>query len=117
MSDRDQRGLISSILDLPRYIRLLIVVVFTLASTLAVFSVVDDIYIRFFFSEDTIIVPSLITAAIGLTMYVVGWFAMVGTVGEKPEPTPLVRIYLGFGILALILLMVWLIRLIILGSS
>ena len=91
------------LLRLPRLVRILVVGMFALGVTLALFPVVDAIYLRFFFHESTRSVASLISAGIGLVMYMVGWQLIVGTVGEQPPARRVVLWYLVIGGLAILL--------------
>jgi hypothetical protein len=118
VDDRKQEdGFIGQLLGLPRLTRIIIAGTFALAVTLAVSPIIDEIYLRNFFSPDTRIVPSLIAATFGLGMYAAGWLTIVGTVGEDPEARPLVKIYLIVGVLALVIVAIWSIRLIIIGGT
>ncbi|MCL4249138.1 MAG: hypothetical protein KJ065_13405 [Anaerolineae bacterium] len=93
---------------LPRLVRMLIAGVFALAAALLVTPVVDNIYLENFFSMDTRTVPALVSAALGMVVYVVGWRLIVGVVGSPPPARPAVRYYLIFGV-ALILFVIVLI--------
>ena len=108
---------VGRLLALPRVVKMLIAGVLALATTLAVSPIVDELYLRFFYTRSTIIAPSLISAGIGFVMYIVGWQLIVGTVGEQPENQSPVLWYLLIGLLALILVMVWFIRLMAFGSA
>jgi hypothetical protein len=80
-----------------------IAVVFALAVTFALSPIIDEIYISYFFSEATRIVPSLLAAAAGLVMYVLGWVLTVGTVHEPLPERGAVLWYGLLGLLALVL--------------
>ncbi len=88
---------------LPRLVRILLVGVFALAVTLSLSPLVDLIYDRYFFSAQTVIVPALVTATVGLIAYMLGWWLMVGTVGEQPEARAAMVWYFGIGVLAVII--------------
>ena len=90
------------IADLPRLIRVLMVGVFALAVTLSLSPFVDYVYDRYFFSLETVLLPALISSAFGLVMYMVGWWLIVGTVGEKPEARAAMLWYVGIGLVAVI---------------
>lgn len=94
--------LIEYVLAWPRLVRIVLIAVFALAVTLALSPLVDYIYSENFFAVETVIVPSLVSAAFGLVMYMAGWWLMVGTVGEKPDARLATIIYLGLGILAVL---------------
>lgn len=105
-----------SVLELPRITRILIAGVFALAIVLALSPLIDEIYIRFFYTPQTAIVPSLVAAGLGLLMYFVGWQLIVGTVGEDNPLRPAIFWYFVVGFLALFIVGLWLLRLITLGS-
>lgn len=94
----------------PRLVRILIVALFALAVTLALSPLVDYLYDRFFFSMQTREVPSLVSASFGLLMYLLGWWLMVGTVGEKPEARAALLWYIGTGVAALLFVVFLLVR-------
>jgi hypothetical protein len=93
-------SLSGKIAALPRLARMLLVALFALAVTLAVSPLVDLIYDRYFFSVDTVLVPALISAGFGLLMYLLGWWLMVGTVGEPLAARPALVWYVGMGFAA-----------------
>jgi hypothetical protein len=88
--------------QLPRLARIGLVALFALAITLALSPLIDVIYDRYFFSTQTLIAPALVTTACGLIMYLLGWWLMVGTVGEKPPVRPALVLYFGIGLLAVV---------------
>lgn len=92
----------SRISQLPRLARIGLAALFALAITLALSPLIDLIYDRYFFSTQTLIVPALVTTACGLIMYLLGWWLMVGTVGEKPTIRPALVWYFGIGLLAVV---------------
>lgn len=110
------------ILDLPRITRILVALVLALTVAFAVSPIVDGIYLHFFYSDQTRILPSIVTAVFGLGMYVAGWILIVGTVGEdvRAENKRLalaVMIYLAVGLLAIITVSAWLTRLVTVGTA
>ena len=94
----------------PRLVRILIVALFALAVTLALSPLVDYLYDRFFFSMETRMVPSLVSASFGLLMYLVGWMLMVGTVGEEPEARVALLWYIGTGVAAMLVVGILVVR-------
>lgn len=100
--------LVRGVLKLPRPVRILLVAVFALAVTFALSPVIDAVYLRYFFSETTRILPSLVAAAAGLVMYALGWVVMIGTVGETPPERILVLWYSGLGLLVVALVIIML---------
>ena len=93
-------------LRLPRLLRIIVVAIFALAFTLAVSPLVDYLYLRYFFTEETRVLPSLVTAGIGIAFYVLGWWLLIGTVGETRPARPAVLLYVTVGILSLCLVIV-----------
>jgi hypothetical protein len=93
------------ILNWPRIIRILIIGIFAVAITAAVFPLVDYTYLTRFYDENYRILPSFVSTAIGIIMYVVGWWLLVGTRGEaRPERLAvLVYMVLGFGAIIFVL--------------
>lgn len=98
----DVAHLSNRVIQLPRLVRILLAALFALAVTLAFSPLVDLIYDRYFFSANTLIVPALVTATLGLIMYMVGWWLMVGTIGEQPASRAALAWYLGIGVLAVV---------------
>jgi hypothetical protein len=100
--------LMRKILNWSRLARIVTISIFGIALTAAVFPLVDIIYIDRFFNPDTRILPSFISAALGIIMYIVGWFLIVGTRGEKPPERIGVIIYtlVGTVIILFVLFMI-----------
>jgi hypothetical protein len=103
-----------SLSGIPRWGRMLIVAVMSLAVTLIIFPQVDLIYMDHFFNLDTVIIPSYVSAGIGMLMYVAGWVLVVGWGDNKPHEqvssSPALLWYIGLGALALIVCMVLLLH-------
>jgi hypothetical protein len=110
-------SLAAQILKLPRLARILIAAIVALITALVASPVVDAIYLRYFYSPDTVIVPSLIAAALGLLMYVAGWRLIVGTVGDDSPISRSTLIYMAGGALLVIAAAVWMLRLIVMGNA
>lgn len=102
--------IVEQVLHWPRFVRVLLCALFALAVTLSLSPLVDEIYLRFFFSAQTVLLPSLISSAFGLVMYVIGWLLVIGTVGEAPLARTSVLIYLALGILAVIVVVFLVLR-------
>lgn len=94
------------ILGLPRLLRILIVAVFGLAVTIASSPFIDNFYLRFLFTEQTTILPSLVSVGLGVIMYMIGWVLVVGTSGETVPARKAVLWYVLGGILAVGLVVV-----------
>jgi hypothetical protein len=95
-----------SLAGIPRWGRILIVAIISLAVTLFIFPQVDSIYLYYFYNENTVIIPAYISAGIGMMMYVIGWFLIVGSTAYKPHEqvssSPALVWYIGLGVLALV---------------
>lgn len=98
------------ILNLPRIVRIMIATAFALCVTLALSPMIDMIYMDFFFSPGTVIMPSLVSAAFGLGMYVLGWRFLIGTVGEKPQVRLFILWYFALGLMALAVVAILIVR-------
>jgi len=85
------------VVRLPRLVRILIVAFFALMVVTAVFPLVDHLYIRFFFTAESVMAPSFITMAIGGLFYIWGWFVYVGTVGINPSAQKAILWYFVVG--------------------
>lgn len=98
--------IIGALLGLPRLARILIVAGFGLATTAALFPLIDRIYLTNFFSEQTTVVPSLVSAGAGIIMYVAGWILLVGTRSSQPPRRPAILLYTVFGIIIVLYVIV-----------
>lgn len=99
-------ALMQRILGWSRIVRILVATFFALAVTAAVFPLSDSIYIANFYSDETRILPSFIAAAFGIIMYVVGWWLLVGTRGETPPERPTLIVYVAFGMIVSLFVLV-----------
>lgn len=94
----------SSVLRVPRLLRIMLVLVISLAVTLAISPLIDDIYVRYLFDENTLILPSLVTATAGSLVYLIGWYLIAGRRKSHDLPSRhAIAWYLLMGALALIL--------------
>jgi hypothetical protein len=112
----ESKGFVESLLGFPRMMRIVLAGVFALAVTLALSPIIDQLYLAYFFSEDTLMLPSLVAGGLGILMYVAGWFLLVGFVGEDRTSSWMVILYLLIGVLAIVLVLIWAARLVIMGS-
>ena len=94
---------------LPRLTRIIIVVLFAALTTLLITPIVDGIYLRNYFDYNTRILPSLVSAAIGIGMFAVGWVIFVGFAGEELQARKAVLWYFLIGGLVLMLVLLLLI--------
>ena len=94
-------ALASQALRLPRIARIVIVSVFAVGVTILVFPLVDRIYIENFFNADTVSVPALVSAGIGLVVYIIGWLLLIGTAGDRPPARQALAVYILAGVAVL----------------
>lgn len=94
---------VTRLVGFPRMIRIIIVAFFALMIVLAVFPLVDSIYLDYFFSPDTVVVPAIVTVAIGSLAYIFGWYVYIGTVGTIPPAKNRVLWYFVLGSVATII--------------
>lgn len=96
-----------SLSKLPRWGRMLLVGILALAVTLLIFPQVDEIYLTYFYNPSTVVIPSYVSAGVGMLMYMAGWFLIVGSRTNKPQEqvssSPALLWYIGLGALALVL--------------
>jgi len=97
------------LLGLPRIGRIGVAALFALVVTLAVSPIIDTIYLRYLYTPESVLAPALVSTGFGLAMYFVGWQLIIGTVGEIPPARMVVLWYVGVGVLAFVLVVVWLI--------
>lgn len=102
--------LMRKVLNWSRGARIIIISIFGVAVTAAVFPLIDLIYVERFFNPDMRILPSFISVGLGMAMYVVGWVFIVGTRGEKPPERMGVIIYMLAGILIVSFVLILLIN-------
>jgi hypothetical protein len=102
--------LIDLVLGWPRIVRIGLVAIFALCVTLSLSPMVDEIYMGLFFTPQTVILPSLVSASFGLLMYVTGWWLMIGTIGEKPAARLAIIWYIVLGIAAVLVVVILLLR-------
>ncbi|MCC6612737.1 MAG: hypothetical protein IT320_04615 [Anaerolineae bacterium] len=98
--------LVERVLLMPRLARMLVAAVFALSAALLVTPVVDNFYMDHFFSMDTRLLPALVSAGVGMVIYVIGWRLLVGVVGETPSARPATRNFLIFGVALLVLVVI-----------
>ena len=105
------------VLGLPRILRIIIAALFGVATTLALFEVVDKIYIEYFFSQSTRILPALISGGFGMAMYVVGWQLIVGIIGEERHAKAATVWYFAVGLFAIFLSGFWFFRVMLVNNG
>jgi hypothetical protein len=93
--------LVRKILGWPRLLRIILISIFALAVTASVFPLVDFIYMENYFNEQTVILPSFVSAGLGIITFGVGWWLMVGIRGERRPERTAVFLYMVFGLLVI----------------
>lgn len=103
MNDLRAQNLVNTVLQrivaLPRWARIALALAFAVSLTLLVTPIVDSIYMARFYSEGTLLLPSLISTAAGVVFYFLGWRWMVGFAGEAPKPRVALLVYFIAGVL------------------
>jgi hypothetical protein len=87
------------LLKLPRFARIVFAGIFALATTLAISPLVDYVYLRYMFTEESRLLPSLVSAGAGLGMYLIGWWLLVGGVDQLPPARRALLLYVMVSIL------------------
>lgn len=98
--------IVNPVLQLNRLARIALVTLIALVVVLVIVPVIDSIYLNNFYSPTTVIIPSLITAALGIACYAAGWLLIVGMAGSTPPARPAAALYLLGAILALIVMVI-----------
>ena len=94
------------IIGLPRLTRIVLAAVFALALTLAITPLIDGIYIANFYDLNTLEAPALVSTALGVVFYLLGWRLIIGFAGDLPSASKAVLAYLSVGALACILVVI-----------
>jgi hypothetical protein len=95
------------LLEMPRVARWFVVAFFSLVVTFAVRPFIDTLYVRNFFDEGTVIAPALVAMGFGLLMYIMGYWLIVGWQGQQLSPRRAVLVYIGIGMLAFLIVIIW----------
>jgi len=98
------------LINLPRITRILIAAFFALMVTLAIFPVVDWVYLQYFYNPSSNTLASIVSAIFGAVMYGAGYLLIVGTIGEKPPARKAVLWYVVIGLIALIIVILLLLQ-------
>lgn len=101
---------VRKVLGWSRLKRTALISLFAVALTAAVFPLIDGIYITRFFDESTRILPSFVSVGIGIIMYGIGWWLLVGIRGEERPERIAVFIYVVVGILVILFVFILLIN-------
>ncbi len=93
----------SLLLQLPRVVRIVAVFVVAVATVLAIFALVDRIYIYYLMTPNTLAYPSYVSVTVGGFMYVWGYVVFVGTRGTKLSYVRSRALYLAVAICVLVI--------------
>jgi len=102
--------LIRKILDWPRLLRIVIICIFAIAVTAVLFPLVDFIYMENFFNEQTVIIPSFVSSGVGIIVFGIGWWLLVGIRGERRPERTAVFFYMLFGVLVIVFVFILIIN-------
>jgi hypothetical protein len=97
---------INRLLKLPRFARIVIAGIFALATTLALSPLVDYVYLSYMYTEESRLLPSLVSAGAGLGMYLIGWWLYVGGVDQLPPARRALLLYVMVGIFIAVLVII-----------
>lgn len=111
------RRLLERILRWPRLARIAFVALVALAVTVLLVPRVDEVYMLYYFDWNTRIAPALVSCGVGLVVYALGWWLLVGMVGEAPRPRRAALWYVIIGIVALIVVVLLLLIGAVIGSQ
>lgn len=95
--------MIRRLLGLPRLVRILLVAMSSLSVVLAIFALVDRIYIQYLLTPETVILPSFVSVGLGLGMYVWGWILLVGQRGKRLPPAKWLGLYLLISVFCIVI--------------
>ncbi len=104
----ESRNDVEIILGLPRLARIILVIIPTFAAVVVLQPLIDTIYLRYFFSMETRDAAALVTAAVALVVFLIGWLLVVGNAGETPPVRRSVRVYLYLAIALVLFAVLWL---------
>ncbi|PJF29426.1 MAG: hypothetical protein CUN52_08440 [Phototrophicales bacterium] len=105
--DAKQPTFWEQITSMNRLLRLFVVTIFAISTTLAISPLIDSIYLQYFFSPETRIIPSLIAMIGGVCMYIVGWIYLVGSARQIILVTRGLKWYMYIGIGTIIIILLW----------
>jgi hypothetical protein len=69
---------------------------------MAVFPLVDRLYLTFFYNPNTTDLPAYVSVGLGLGAYLLGWWSLVGARWGKMKATRLAQVYVWLGLSVLL---------------
>lgn len=109
------RLLILKLLAWPRIARIALVTLFALAVALVISLVL--FYDSIFYAQGLLSVLAVVALVFGLADYLVGWHLIVGTVGEVLPVRRAIIWYLAIGLLSIIVIVLWILQLLTIGTT
>ncbi|GAB4310645.1 MAG: hypothetical protein Kow00117_04080 [Phototrophicales bacterium] len=110
------KTLVSYVLKLPRITRIFLSGLFSLAVTLVVSLVADSILSATVPEDTKVVILTMIAGGLGIIMYALGYFFIVGIIGEDVVARRATGFYILLGLFAIFLVVLWILGLIINGS-
>jgi len=95
--------LTTRLVTLPRLMRITIVAFFALMMVFLLFPLIDHIYLRYFYTIETTMIPAIVAVAIGSMSYMTGWWVYVGTAYATPPAEKRVLWYFVIGAITTVL--------------
>lgn len=93
----------------PRYSRMGLVFVSVMALALALQTVTDEIYLRYFYEGGLSSTPTWIVAIVCISMYLAGYVLIIGTPGGKPTPGRVQTWYIVTSFTVIVVSILWLV--------
>ena len=100
-----------------RLVRIVVAALFGFSVTMLVSPVVDSFYLRYLFSPDTRVVPSLVSTTAGVIMYILGWRLTLSAEVAVSPPLREIAWYLLVGSAAFSLVVVLLVGGVVTGTA
>lgn len=98
--------IVERVVQLPRAARIALAALFALALTLVITPLVDNLYVERFYDPATVGLPALVSTALGIVFYLVGWRQIIGYAGETPAARSSVFWYVVVGAAACALVII-----------
>lgn len=103
-SSNEAPKIVYYLIAMPRWVRIALITTIALATVLLVFPLIDNIYWHYFFTVETRVIPSIVSAGLGGMMYLLGWHWVVGVFkDERPAINRRTTYYLFISMLIILL--------------
>ncbi len=113
----DHEPLSVQILGLSRYLRIALILIFALVTTMLVSPLIDRIYLENFYDPSTTVLPAMLTVGCGVIVYIVGWMLLIGFGDTLPIPGNWVILYSLYGIVVCMVVLTLLVNGAVIGSQ